>query len=414
MEKDLLKEIFNEVDKDIEPYIARIEETSFFNHAKVLRTFQELGVSEFCFHGSTGYGYGDFGREVLDKLYARVFGGEEALVRAHFVSGTHAIFKTVFAVLRPGDELVFATGTPYDTLKRSFSALNRWNIAYKEVPLDEGLPDVEAVLSVLSGKTRAVMIQRSRGYQDRKSLTVGQIGEIAAAVKGYRPDIICIADNCYGEFVEEKEPPQVGVDLTVGSLIKNPGGGIAPTGGYVVGRTDLVEEVAESLTAPGLGSDMGASLTDPRILYQGFYLAPHVVAEALKGAVYAASLFAKLGFGVSPAYSDYRTDIVQAVKMGSPERVKEFCRLIQAQSPVDSQAVPEPALLPGYRDPVIMAAGTFVQGSSIELSADAPMRPPYWVYLQGGLTFGYTKLILQEVTRQLSEKGYLPLALNNA
>lgn len=409
MGKDLLKKIAIEVEKDIEPYIARIKETSVFNHAKVLRAFQKMNVSDFCFYGSTGYGYGDVSRETLDKLYAEVFGAEAAIVRTHFVSGTHAIFKTVFAMLRPGDELVFATGTPYDTLKHSFSSLNRWSITYKEVPLSDGLPDVGAISGSLSEKTKVVMIQRSRGYQDRQSVTVSQIEEIVAAVKKYSSDIICVTDNCYGEFVEKVEPPQVGVDLTVGSLIKNPGGGIAPSGGYVVGKAALVEKVAESLTAPGLGSDMGASLTDPRILYQGFYLAPHVVAEALKGAVYAAGLYGKLGFEVSPHYSDFRSDIVQAVRMDSSERLKEFCRHIQAQSPVDSQAVPEPAFLPGYQDPVIMAAGTFVQGSSIELSADAPMRPPYWIYLQGGLTFEYTKLILQEVTSQLWERGYLPV-----
>jgi len=406
---DLLEEICLEAEREIAPYTARIKDVSMFNHAKVLRAFRELNVSDFCFHGSTGYGYGDVSREILDKLYAHVFGAEAALVRTHFVSGTHAIFKTVFAMMRPGDQLVFATGTPYDTLKRSFSHLSRWDIDYKEVPLRDGLPDIEAIVNSLSAKTKAVMVQRSRGYQNRQSLSVSQIGQIMEAVKKYRSDIICIVDNCYGEFVEKMEPPQVGVDLTVGSLIKNPGGGIAPAGGYVVGREDLVEEVAESLTAPGLGSEMGASLADPRSLYQGFYLAPHVVAEALKGAVFAAGLYAKLGFEVSPHYSDIRSDIVQAIKMDSTERLKEFCHYIQANSPVDSQAVPEPAFLPGYSDPVIMAAGTFVQGSSIELSADAPMRPPYWVYLQGGLTFEYTKLTLLEVTRRLVENGYLSL-----
>lgn len=409
MGKDLIKEIGIAAEKDIEPYIGIIDDTSMFNHAKVLRAFRELNVSDFCLHGSTGYGYGDVSRDTLDKLYARVFGAEAAVVRTQFVSGTHAIFKTVFAVLQPGNELVFATGTPYDTLNRAFRELGRWGITYKEVPLREGFPDIEAIQATLSDKTKAVMIQRSRGYQDRHSLSVAQIGEIIAAVKKQRADVICIVDNCYGEFVEVQEPPQVGADLTVGSLIKNPGGGIAPAGGYVVGREDLTEAAAESLTAPGLGSGIGASLADPRSLYQGFYLAPHVVAEALKGAVFAAGLYARLGFTVSPHYSDIRSDIVQAIRMDTPERLREFCRHIQAQSPVDSQAVPEPAFLPGYSDSVIMAAGTFVQGSSIELSADAPLRPPYWVYLQGGLTFEYTKLTLMEVTRQLRESGHLVL-----
>lgn len=408
---DLLAGLALEAEREIQPYINVIKATSMFNHSKVLQAFRDLQVSDFCFNGSTGYGYGDVSREILDKLYARIFGGEAAIVRTQYVSGTHAIFKTVFAVLRPGDELVFATGTPYDTLKRAFGELGRWNIGYKEVPLlPDGLPDLAAITEAVTEKTTAVMIQRSRGYQNRQSLSVAKIGEIVAAVKACKSDIICIVDNCYGEFVEEMEPPQAGVDLTVGSLIKNPGGGIAPAGGYVVGRENLVEAAAESLTAPGLGSDMGASLSDPRILYQGLFLAPHVVAEALKGAVFAAWLYAKLGFEVNPHYTESRSDIVQAIRMDTPERLKEFCRCIQTQSPVDSMAVPEPALLPGYSDPVIMAAGTFVQGSSIELGADAPLRPPYWVYLQGGLTYEYTKLILLEVTRGLWEGGYLPVA----
>lgn len=405
MTRDLLKEITVETDKKIKPYINRIQDTSMFNHVKVLESFRELRVSDFCLHGSTGYGYGDISRDTLDNLYALVFGAESALVRTQFVSGTHAIFKTVFSVLRPGDELIFATGTPYDTLKRAFSYLDRWNIAFREVPLSGGLPDIEGILRTLSKKTKAVMIQRSRGYQDRHSLSIEQIGQIIDAVKNYRCDIICIVDNCYGEFVEKKEPPQVGADLTIGSLIKNPGGGIAPAGGYVAGKEDLISEAAESLTAPGLGSSIGASLTDPRSLYQGLYLAPHVVAEALKGAVFAAGFYSNLGFEVSPGYQDYRSDIVQAIRMNTPEMLQKFCRYIQACSPVDSQAKPEPAFLPGYSDPVIMAAGTFVQGSSIELSADAPMRAPYWVYLQGGLTFEYTKIILLEVTKHLLKKG---------
>ena len=409
MGNDLLQELVIRVEKEIEPELALVKATSLFNHAKVLESFRELKVSDFCFNGSTGYGYGDVSRETLDKLYAKVFGAEAGLVRTQFVSGTHAIFKTVFSVLRPGDELVFATGKPYDTLKRSFSQLGQWGIIYKEVPLKEGLPDLEGICSSLSGKTKAVMVQRSRGYQNRHSLSVEQIGVVIKAVKDCHSDIICIVDNCYGEFVEAKEPPQVGADLTVGSLIKNPGGGIAPAGGYVVGKKDLIEAAAESLTAPGLGSEIGASLADPRMLYQGLFLAPHVVAEALKGAVFTAALYSKLGLEVSPECSDYRRDIVQAIRMDTPERLEEFCRYIQGGSPVDSQAIPEPAFLPGYTDPVIMAAGTFVQGSSIELSADAPLRAPYWVYLQGGLTFEYTKLILLDVTRHLLESGSIAI-----
>lgn len=410
LERDVLSDIAIETEQEVAPYIDVIKASSIANHSNVLEAFRKLQVSDFCFNGSTGYGYGDVGRETLDKLYAEIFGGEAAIVRTHYVSGTHAIFKTVFGVLRPGDELVFATGTPYDTLKRAFSDLEDWNIGYREVPLLEGLPDLAAITGALTEKTTAVMIQRSRGYQDRKSINVAQIGEIVKLVKAYNSDIICIVDNCYGEFVETIEPPQVGADLTVGSLIKNPGGGIASAGGYVVGRKELVEKAAESLTAPGLGSDMGASLGDPRTLYQGLFLAPHVVAEALKGVIFAAGLYARLGFDVSPHFTDHRCDIVQAIRMGTPERLKEFCRYIQAHSPVDSMAVPMPDLLPGYSDPVIMAGGTFVQGSSIELSADAPLRPPYWVYLQGGLTYEYTKITLLAVTGNLIEEGLLPLS----
>lgn len=409
MTKCLLKEISLRTEKDIEPYMDLIKDCSLLNHAKVLESFRELNVSDFCFHGSTGYGYGDISRETLDNLYARVFGAESALVRTQFISGTHAIFKTVFGVLRPGDELIISTGAPYDTLKRAFRQLGEWGITCREVPLRDRLPDLDKISGTLSEKTKAVMIQRSCGYQDRQSLSITQIGEIVKTVKAYCSDIICIVDNCYGEFVEEKEPPEVGVDLTVGSLIKNPGGGIAPAGGYIAGKKALVEQVAESLSAPGLGASIGASLTDPRILYQGLFLAPHIVAEALRGAVFAAGMYSNLGFEVSPHYSDYRSDIVQAIRMGTPERLREFCRHIQAQSPVDSRAVPEPAFLPGYTVPVIMAAGTFVQGSSIELSADAPMRPPYWVYLQGGLTFEYTKIILMEVTYRLFESGNISI-----
>ncbi|HHX94274.1 MAG TPA: hypothetical protein GX691_00410 [Clostridia bacterium] len=412
MTRDLLNKIVEKTEHEIEPYIDLIRDRSLANQVRVLRSFRELNVSDFCFNGSTGYGYGDVSRDTLDNLYALIFGAESAIVRTQFVSGTHAIFKTVFSVLRPGDELVFSTGTPYDTLKRAFSQLGEWDIHYKEVPLSRGLPNLEEIRRSLSPKTKAVMIQRSRGYQDRHSLSIKEIGEIIDAVKGYRSEIICIVDNCYGEFVEEKEPPQVGADLTVGSLIKNPGGGIAPAGGYVAGKKDLIEEAAESLTAPGLGTSIGASLADVRTLYQGLFLAPHIVNEALKGAIFAAGLYSNLGFEVSPHYSEKRSDIVQAVKMGTPERLKEFCRYIQNQSPVDSMAVPEPSFLPGYADPVIMAAGTFVQGSSIELSADAPLRPPYWVYLQGGLTYEYTKIILTEVTHQLIEGGSIAYPSN--
>lgn len=404
-----LEALVSRTEQEIGKFFHRINENSTANHAKVLRYFRELNVTDFCFNPSTGYGYGDVGRETLDRLFARVFGAEGGLVRTQFVSGTHAIFKTVFAVVRPGDEIVLATGTPYDTLNRAFGQLHEWGISCKKVPLTGGLPDLDKLRDSLSSKTKVVMIQRSRGYQERLSINIKQIGEIVAAVKAYRPEIICIIDNCYGEFTEVKEPPDVGADLTVGSLIKNPGGGIVPAGGYVVGRKDLIEEVAQSLAAPGLGSDIGATLTDPRILFQGLFLAPHIVAESLKSAVFASCLYSKLGFEVSPEPADYRSDIVQAIKLGDEELLRTFCRHIQEESPVDSRVTPEPAVLPGYSDPVIMAAGTFVQGSSIELSADAPLRPPYWVYLQGGLTFEYSKITLMEVTRRLVDNRSIDL-----
>jgi len=399
------------VEQEIHPFFSRVHKISSVNHQKVLKAFRELNITEACFHGTTGYGYGDLSREKLDSLYARVFGAEAAIVRTHFVSGTHAIIKAALGVVRPKDEIISATGPPYDTLRytmgldshsSSFNFLEQWGITYKEVPLKTGgQPDLEGLKKALSSKTKLVMLQRSRGYQERPSFTIEQLESIIDTVKTNNPKIVCLVDNCYGEFVEEKEPTEVGADLIVGSLIKNPGGGIAPAGGYVAGKKDLIEQVASSLTAPGLGSSIGASLTDPRILFQGFFLAPHVVAEALKGAIFTSCLYSKLGFEVDPKHSDYRTDIVQAIRLGSRRKLEAFCRYLQEYSPVDSRALPEAAPLPGYKDEIIMAAGTFVQGSSIELSADAPVKPPFWVYLQGGLSYEYTKLIITEVTRNL-------------
>jgi len=399
------------VEEEIHPFFSRVHRISSVNHQKVLKSFRELNITEACFHGTTGYGYGDLSREKLDSVYARVFGAEAAIVRTHFVSGTHAIIKAILGVVRPKDEIISATGPPYDTLRYTmglgshssgFNFLEQWGVTYKEVPLKtDGQPDLEGLKKALSSKTKLVMLQRSRGYQQRTSFTIKQLESIIHTVKTYNPKIVCLVDNCYGELVEEKEPTEVGADLIVGSLIKNPGGGIAPAGGYVAGKKDLVEQVASSLTAPGLGSSIGASLTDPRILFQGFFLAPHVVAEALKGAIFTSCLYSKLGFEVDPKHSDYRTDIVQAIRLGSRRKLETFCRYLQEYSPVDSKVLPEAATLPGYKEEIIMAAGTFVQGSSIELSADAPVKPPYWVYLQGGLSYEYTKLIITDVTRNL-------------
>ncbi|NLO88925.1 MAG: hypothetical protein GX088_01115 [Clostridia bacterium] len=404
-----LHKLFEEVENEVKPIFFEIEKISSLNHEKVLNAFRELDISESCFYGSTGYGYGDYSREKLDSLYAEVFKGEEAIVRIQFVSGTHAIVKSIQGVVRPGDEIISATGTPYDTLKNALGIsgsdsglLNEWNLIYKEIPLtSEGLPDLENLKKAFSPRTRLILIQRSRGYQHRPSLTIQQIGTIIKTVKEYNPNIVCLVDNCYGEFVESKEPTEVGADLVVGSLIKNPGGSLAPAGGYVVGKEELVENVASALTAPGLGSDIGASLTDPRLLFQGLFMAPHVVTEALKGAIYTACLYSKLGFEVSPKYNEYRTDIVQAIKLNDQNLLKNFCRYLQEFSPVDSIAVPEASWLPGYKDKIIMAGGTFIQGSSIELSADAPVKPPYWVYLQGGISYEYTKIIINNTTKKL-------------
>jgi len=404
-----MHKLFEEVENEVKPLFFELYKISSLNHEKVLNGFRELNISENCFYGSTGYGYGDLSREKLDSLYAKVFKGEEAIVRTQFVSGTHAIVKSIQGIVRPGDEIISATGTPYDTLRNAlgiFSSdsglLKDWNVKYKEIPLtSDGQPDLENLKKAFSIKTKLILIQRSRGYQNRPSLNIQKIESIIKTVKEFNPNIVCLVDNCYGEFVESKEPTEVGADLVVGSLIKNPGGSLAPAGGYVVGKKELVEKAASALTAPGLSSSIGASLTDPRLLFQGFFMAPHVVTEALKGAVYTACLYSKLGFEVSPRYDEYRTDIVQAIKFNNQNLLMNFCRYLQEFSPIDSIAVPEASWLPGYKDKIIMAGGTFIQGSSIELSADAPVKPPYWVYLQGGISYEYTKIIINNTTKKL-------------
>ncbi|NLK00239.1 MAG: hypothetical protein GX318_03240 [Clostridia bacterium] len=406
----MLNDLVDSVEKKIRPQIESIQKTSYINHEKVLTAFRDLGITDFCFQGSTGYGYGDYGREKLDALFAKIFKTESAIVRTHFVSGTHTIVKAIFGVVRPGDEIISAVGSPYDTLSdtlglknaNSPGSLAEWGIGYKEVSLlKDNSPDLKGIHNSLSDKTKLVMIQRSRGYDERPSLCIDQIKDIITVVKEFNSKIICFVDNCYGEFVEEKEPTEVGADLIVGSLIKNPGGGLAPTGGYVAGKKDLVELAASSLTAPGLGSDLGASLTDMRILYQGLFMAPHIVSQALKGAVFTSCMYSKLGFEVSPRYSDYRTDIVQAIKMKTPETLEAFCRHLQAVSPIDSNVTPVPDFLPGYGSKVIMAAGTFVQGSTSEFSADGPIKDPYWVFLQGGLSYEYVRICITEITKRL-------------
>ena len=379
---------------ELAPSFRRIEQISEENTLKVLTAMRECKVSDIHFNTSSGYAYDDIGRSKLEELYAKVFAAESALVRTQFVSGTHALATVLFSILRPGDKLVSLTGTPYDTMQTvigytasSSGSLKEYGILYDELPLNEGRVDVERIADVLDERTKMVLIQRSRGYSRRPTLLIEDIREICNQVHRLRPDCICFVDNCYGEFVESIEPTQAGADIMAGSLIKNPGGGLAPTGGYIVGREDLVELASYRLTAPGMGAELGASLVNNRLFFQGLFLAPHVVSQALKGALFAAGIFENLGYTTYPRISDERGDIIQAIELGTAEKLVAFCSGVQKYSPVDSFVKPEPWDMPGYTDQIIMAAGTFVQGASIEFSADGPLRPPYNVYLQGGLTF---------------------------
>lgn len=408
---DRLELLAAEVEDEVQPVYRRIERIALENHRRVLSAFHAVGVREFHFHGSTGYGYGDAGREALEKAWALIFGAEEALVRVQLVSGTHALAVCFFGLLSPGDELLAPQGDPYDTLhpviglrNASPRSLIGMGVRYRQLqPLPDGRIDYEALRRALNPRTRVVFLQRSRGYRLRPALRIGEIEAVCDLVHHRYPRAVVLVDNCYGEFVETLEPTAAGADLVCGSLIKNPGGGLAPTGGYIAGRREYVQAVAERLTAPGLGAAVGPTLGLTRLLLQGLYLAPHFVAEALKGAVFAARLFERLGFEVVPAYDAPRGDIVQAVRLGSPERVLSFCRAIQQSSPVDAQVEPEPGSLPGYEDGVVMAAGTFIQGASLELTADAPMREPYAVYLQGGLSKEYARLGVLTAARKVLE-----------
>lgn len=364
------------------------------NTLKVIRALRECKVSDIHFNTSSGYAYDDIGRMKLEEVYAKVFGAQDALVRTQFVSGTHALATVLLGLLRPGDKMVSLTGSPYDTMQKvigyassSTGSLKEYGVLYEELPLAKGRVALKQIPSVIDNKTKLVLIQRSCGYSRRPTLLIEDIQEICFHVHSIKPDCVCFVDNCYGEFVEEREPTQVGADIMAGSLIKNPGGGIAPTGGYIVGRKKLVELASYRMTAPGMGAELGASLISNRLFFQGLFLAPHVVCQAVKGALFAANIFTKLGYSTYPSMTDKRGDIIQAIELGSAEKLIAFCAGIQKYSPVDSFVTPEPWDMPGYTDKIIMAAGTFVQGSSIEFSADGPLRPPYNVYLQGGLTF---------------------------
>lgn len=390
----------------------KMDRTAEYNQLKVLHAMQKNRVSTECFNYSSGYGYNDIGRDTLEQVYADTFHTEAALVRPQITCGTHALALALAANLRPGDELLSPVGKPYDTLEEvigirpSKGSLAEYGICYRQVELlDDGYFDYPAIEEAINEKTKLVTIQRSKGYQTRPSYSVKKIGELIAFVKKVKPDVICMVDNCYGEFVETIEPSDVGADMVVGSLIKNPGGGLAPCGGYVAGRNDLIENCAYRLTSPGLGKEVGASLGLNQSFYQGFFLAPTVTSSALKGAVFAANIYERLGYHVIPDGTESRHDIIQAVELGSPEALVAFCRGVQAGAPVDSYVAPEPWAMPGYDSDVIMAAGAFVQGSSIELSADGPLRPPYAVYFQGGLTWPSAKLGILQSLQHLVNAG---------
>ncbi len=390
----------------------RIDRRAEYNQMKVLQAMRECRVNAGHFASSTGYGYNDDGRDTLEQVYAKVFGCEDALVRAQLTCGTHALHVALSAILRPGDELLSPVGKPYDTLeevigiRESACSLKEFGISYRQVELlPDGSFDCEGIRQAMRPNTRMVTIQRSKGYDSRPTLSVDRIGELIHFIKEIRPDVICMVDNCYGEFVEEREPSQVGADMIVGSLIKNPGGGLAPVGGYIAGRKELIEKCAYRLTSPGLGKEVGASLGLNQTFFQGFFMAPVVTAGALKAAIFAANIFEELGFGVIPDGSVSRHDIIQAVELKSPEALIAFCEGIQAAAPVDSYVSPEPWAMPGYDSDVIMAAGAFVQGSSIELSADGPLRPPYTVFFQGGLTWNHGRFGILMALQRMVDKG---------
>lgn len=404
--ESLLKDRFNEIDAIAE-----------LNQLKVIKALQDNHVSDYHFNSGTGYGYNDDGRDTLEKVYASIFHTEDALVRPHITCGTHALSTALSGNLRPGDELLSPVGKPYDTLEEvigirpSRGSLAEYGVTYRQVDLlDDGSFDYENIKKAINDKTKLVTIQRSKGYQTRPTLSVGKIGELIAFIKSIKPDVICMVDNCYGEFVETIEPTDVGADMCVGSLIKNPGGGLAPIGGYIVGKKECIENAACRLTTPGLGKEVGASLGVNRSFFQGLFLAPQVVAGAVKGAVFAANIYERLGFKVVPDSTESRHDIIQAVVLGSAEGVIEFCKGIQAAAPVDAHVTPEPWAMPGYDSEVIMAAGAFIQGSSIELSADAPIKPPYSVYFQGGITWYHSKLGIVMSLEKLYEAGLVKLS----
>ena len=413
---DKVAEFSENILKELKPRFEAIDELADINQLKVISAMQKNKVSEACMLGTTGYGYNDLGRDTLEKVYADIFHTEDALVRAQITCGTHALALALMSNLRPGDELLAPAGKPYDTLeevigiRESRGSLKEYGISYRQVDLLNNKDfDYEGIKNAINEKTKLVAIQRSKGYQTRPSFSVDQIGELISFIRGIKPEVIIMVDNCYGEFTEEKEPSDVGADMVVGSLIKNPGGGLAPLGGYICGKKECVENAAYRLTSPGLGKEVGASLGVLKDFYQGLFLSPTVVASALKGAIFAANVYERLGFYVIPDSKEERHDIIQAVTFNDKDKMIAFCQGIQSASPVDSFVNPEPWAMPGYDSDVIMAAGAFISGSSIELSADGPVKEPYSVYFQGGLTFPHVKFGIIKTLQTLYERNLITL-----
>lgn len=414
---EVLKTIATKVEAMIAPLHKQVEERIEENQFRVLRSFQAHRVSESHFIPTTGYGYDDIGRDTLESIYAEVLGGEAGLVRPQIISGTHAISTALFGILRPGDKLLYMTGKPYDTLEeivgirgKGMGSLRDFLIDYDSVPLtDAGAMDFEAVKQAITPNTKMIGIQRSKGYATRPSFTIAEIESAIKFVKKINPNIVVFVDNCYGEFVETKEPCHVGADLIAGSLIKNPGGGLAKTGGYIVGKKELVEACSYRLTTPGIGAEAGASLYSLQEMYQGFFLAPHVVGQALKGAMFTAAFLEELGMNTSPKWDAERTDLIQSVQFNDRDKMVAFCQAIQFASPINSHVTPYPAYMPGYEDDVIMAAGTFIQGASIELTADGPTREPFVAYVQGGLTYAHVKMAVLSAVDHLITKNLIEL-----
>lgn len=411
--KDISK-IVADVESTLAPYFKEIEETAYINQEKVLNAFHHVKATESDLQGSTGYGYDDFGRDHLEEIYAQAFKAEDAIVRPQIISGTHAITIALQSLLKHADELIYITGSPYDTLLEvigvngnGIESLMEHGVSYKDIALKEGKIDIESVLDGVSERTKVIAIQRSKGYDQRPSIPLDEIEQVITRLKEVHPNILIFVDNCYGEFVERREPIECGADLIAGSLIKNPGGGLAKIGGYIAGRKDLIERCGYRLTAPGIGKEAGASLNALLEMYQGFFLAPHVVSQSLKGALFTSLFLEKMNMNTTPKYYEKRTDLIQTVKFKTKEQMISFCQSIQHASPINAHFSPEPSYMPGYEDDVIMAAGTFIQGSSIELSADGPIRPPYEAYVQGGLTYEHVKIAVTRAVNQLKEQGLI-------